>query len=372
MTGFCDDKRPIILHVDMDHFFSAIEERERPEIKGKPVVVGADPQGGRGRGVVKTCNYEARAFGLRSGMPISTAWQLCPQAIYVRENYPLYKEVSEQIMTILRKYADGFQSWGFDEAFLDVTSQAENYEDAAHLAVCIKHEILWCEELTCSIGVAANKLVAKIASDFKKPDGLMVVKEDEAEAFLAPLPVRRMLWIGEKTERRLNAMGIKTIGDLAKFDVRLLVDHFGVMGRRFRQWAHGIYESEVSEGKRVRKSLGHESTFATNMGERSVVTKRLEDICHSIHERTRKRNLLFKTVTVKVRYGSFETHTHAKTLPFYTDRFEELHKATKELVQHYLDRNEKIRLIGVRVSSLKSSKGQESLSQLGSVKKVVD
>jgi len=142
MTDFCDNRKRIILHVDMDHFFSAIEERERPEIKGKPVVVGADPQSGRGRGVVKTCNYQARAFGLRSGMPISTAWQLCPNAVYVRENYPLYKDVSERIMVILSKYADKLQSWGFDEAFLDVSSQAQSYEEAAQLAVCIKHEIL--------------------------------------------------------------------------------------------------------------------------------------------------------------------------------------------------------------------------------------
>jgi len=362
MTDFCDNGKRIILHVDMDHFFSAIEERERPEIKGKPVVVGADPQAGRGRGVVKTCNYQARAFGLRSGMPISTAWQLCPQAIYVRENYPLYKEVSERIMVILRKYADRFQSWGFDEAFLDVSSQTQSYEEAAQLAVCIKHEILWHEQLTCSIGVAANKLVAKIASDFKKPDGLTVVKEDEAEAFLAPLAVRRMLYIGEKTERRLNSMGIKTIGDLARFDISSLVDRFGVMGRRYHEWACGIYESEVSEGKRVRKSLGHESTFDANTGERDLVIQRLEDICHSIHERVVKRNLLFKTVTVKVRYGSFETHTHAKTLPFHTDQFEKLCKAARELIQGYLDRKERIRLIGVRVSSLKSSKGQEFLS----------
>jgi len=362
MTGFCDGKKPIILHVDMDHFFSAIEEREHPEIKGRPVVVGADPQGGRGRGVVKTCNYEARAFGLRSGMPISAAWQLCPHAVYMRENYPLYKEVSEQIMIILRRYADRFQSWGFDEAFLDVSCQAENYEEAARLAVCIKHEILWYEKLTCSIGVAANKLVAKIASDFKKPDGLTVVKEDEAEAFLAPLPVRRMLWIGEKTERRLNAMGIRTIGDLARTEATLLVDRFGVMGRRYHQWARGIYESEVSEGKRVRKSLGHESTFSADTNESEVVLKRLDDICHSIHERTVKRNLLFKTVTVKIRYDSFETHTHAKSLPFHTGQFEKLRKAARELLQGYVERNVRIRLIGVRVSSLKSSKGQEFLS----------
>lgn len=362
MTDFCDRKRSIILHVDMDHFFSAIEEREHPEIKGKPVVVGADPQGGKGRGVVKTCNYEARAFGLRSGMPISTAWQLCPHAAYVRENYPLYKEVSERIMTILRKYAERFQNWGFDEAFLDVGSQLQSYEDAAQLGACIKHEILWHERLTCSIGIAANKLVAKIASDFKKPDGLTVVKEDEAETFLAPLPVRKMLWIGEKTERRLNAMGIKTIGDLARSDVRLLVDHFGVIGRRYHEWAHGLYESEVSEGRRVRKSLGHESTFATDASDRDLVLMRLEETCHRIHERIMKRGLLFKTVTVKIRFASFETHTHGKTLQFYTGQLDGLHKAAKELVQRYLDRNERIRLIGVRVSSLKSSDGQRILS----------
>jgi DNA polymerase IV (archaeal DinB-like DNA polymerase) len=362
MTDFCNHERRIILHVDMDHFFSAIEERERPEIKGKPVVVGADPQDGRGRGVVKTCNYEARAFGLRSGMPISKAWQLCPTAVYVRENYQLYKEVSEKIMTILRKYADRFQNWGFDEAFLDVSSLVENFEEAAQLAACIKHEILWHEGLTCSVGIAPNKLVAKIASEFRKPDGLTVVRESEAEAFLAPLPVRKMLWVGEKTEQRLSEMGIKTIGDLARSDVSFLINRFGVMGRRFHEYAHGIYVSEVSEGKRTRKSLGHESTFAVDAGERSQVLHRLDDICHRIHERATKRNLFFKTVTVKIRYGDFETHTHGKTLQLHTCQLEELRKTATELVQPNLDVNKRIRLIGVRVSSFESAKGQKTLS----------
>jgi len=362
MTDFSDHGRRLILHVDMDHFFSAIEEREHPEIKGKPVVVGADPQDGRGRGVVKTCNYEARAFGLRSGMPISTAWKLCPGAVFVGENYPLYREVSERIMILLRNYADRFQSWGFDEAFLDVTSQVANYEEAAQLAGCIKHDILWQERLTCSIGVACNKLVAKIASDFNKPDGLTVVKEGDAEAFLAPLPVRRMLWIGEKTERRLNEMGVKTIGDLARSDVMFFIDKFGVMGRRYHQWAHGVYDSEVMEGKGVRRSLGHESTFAADASERNLVLERFNDICRRIHERITKRGLLFKTVTIKIRYGSFETHTRGKTLPMYTDQLEELLKTTRGLVQRPLDNDERIRLIGVRVSGLRSSKGQKTLS----------
>jgi DNA polymerase IV (DinB-like DNA polymerase) len=304
----------------------------------------------------------ARAFGLSSGLPISRAWQLCPHAVYVRENYPLYKEVSERIMILLRKYADRFQNWGFDEAFLDVCSQVGNYEEAAQLAACIKHEILWQERLTCSVGVASNKLVAKIASDFNKPDGLTVVRDGEAESFLAPLPVRKMLWIGAKTEQRLNEIGIKTIGDLAKSDVSFLVDRFGVMGRRFHQWAHGIYESEISEGKRARRSLGHESTFAVDAGEHSLVLGRLNDICQRIHERITKRNLLFKTITVKIRYGDFETHTRGRTLPLYTGQLEELRKTAIELAQRNLDVGRRIRLIGIRVSGLKSAEGQKTLS----------
>jgi nucleotidyltransferase/DNA polymerase involved in DNA repair len=212
------------------------------------------------------------------------------------------------------------------------------------------------------VGVASNKLVAKIASDFKKPDGLTVVREGEAEAFLAPLPVRKMLWIGAKTEHRLNEIGIRTIGDLARSDVSFLIDRFGVMGRRFHEWAHGIYESEVSEGRRTRGSLGHESTFAVDASERSRVLNRLDDICHSIQERVMKRNLLFKTITVKIRYGDFETHTHAKTLQLHTCQLEELRDATTELVQPYLKDDKKIRLIGIRVSNFMSAKGQKTLT----------
>jgi nucleotidyltransferase/DNA polymerase involved in DNA repair len=171
-----------------------------------------------------------------------------------------------------------------------------------------------------------------------------------------------MLWIGEKTERRLNEMGIRTIGDLARSDVSFLIDRFGVMGRRYHQWAHGVYASEVLEGKGVRKSLGHESTFAIDASERHLVIDRLNDICHRIHKRVMKRGLLFRTVTIKIRYGSFETHTRGKTLPLYTSRLEELLKTTLELVQRPLANDEKIRLIGVRVSGLKSAKGQKTLS----------
>jgi len=263
MKGSCSVKR-IIFHVDIDHFFSAVEEREHPEFKGKPVVVGADPKEGKGRGAVKTCNYKARNFGIHSSMPISAAWRFCPNAIYVRGNYRLYKEVSEKIMAILREYSDKFQQWGLDEAFLDVSSMVQNYEETTRLAESLKYDILWSEKLTCSIGIAPNKLVAKIASDYEKPDGLTVVREDAVERFLAPLPVRKMLWVGEKTATKLNKMGIETISDLASFDVSVLMEKFGVMGARYHKYAHGIYESEVGGRRGMRKSLGHESTFAAD------------------------------------------------------------------------------------------------------------
>lgn len=355
------DSLRIILHVDMDHFFSAVEERENPELKGKPVVVGADPNKGKGRGVVKTCNYEARKFGIHSGMPISRAWRLCPDAVYARSNYPLYKEVSKSIMTILRRYSDKFQQWGFDEAFLDVSSRVKDFEEATQLAVSIKYDILWNERLTCSIGVAPNKLVAKIASDFKKPDGLTVVIEDNVESFLAPLPVRKMLWIGRKTEHKLNKMGIRTIGDLAAFDVSVLLEKFGVMGRRFNQWAHGIYVSEVGNRKGTRKSMGHESTFVTDTDDRGLIIKKVNDICQRIRERALRHGILFKTVTVKIRFGDFQTFTHGKTLSFFTNHLQELQETAGELVQNSLQGNRKIRLIGVRVSNLKSGEGQKPL-----------
>ena len=362
MNGSYSGKTRIALHVDMDHFFSAVEERENPQIKGNPVVVGADPKRGLGRGVVKTCNYEAREFGIHSGMPVSKAWRLCPDAIYVRGNYRLYKQVSKEIMVILRGYTNKFQQWGLDEAFLDVTSEVHDFEEAVKLAEGIKYEILWSERLTCSIGIAPNKLVAKIASDYRKPDGLTVVPENKVQSFLAPLPVQRMLWIGEKTSRRLKKLGIRTIGDLASFDVSLLMERFGVMGVRFHQHARGISASEVGERRGQRRSMGHEGTFATDTNDINHILQRLDDLCQRVHERAAKHSLLFKTVTVKIRDQDFNTHTHGKTLPYYTNRLQDLQKTIRNLTRSRLHRDQRIRLVGVRVSNLRSIVGQRTLA----------
>jgi DNA polymerase IV (DinB-like DNA polymerase) len=354
------EKRRIIFHIDMDHFYTAVEERERPELKGRPVVVGADPKEGKGRGVVFTSNYEARKLGVRSAMPISKAWKIAPEAVYLPPNFELYGRVSEEIMNLLRKHADKFEQWGIDEAFLDVSSQAKDYADAEALAHRIKQEIKAQEKLTCSIGVGPNKTVAKVASDFQKPNGLTVVREEQIEAFLAPLPVRKLLWVGRKTERKLANMGIKTVGELAHYDPTVLTEKFGVMGTQLYLTAHGVDRSEVEERTEI-KSISRELTFEEDTSSFEVVLEASDRLSEEVHEDVLRRKVYFKTITVKVRYENFETHTHSKTLPLISDRLEDLKKTARQLTQDYFRPERKIRLIGVRVSNFTSAEKQTRL-----------
>lgn len=349
----------IIFHVDMDQFFAAVEEKLHPELKGKPVVVGHDPKGGKGRGVVSTCNYEARKYGIKSGMPITKAWRLCPNAAFLPLNIPLYLQVSSRIMNILSSFANKFESWGIDEAFLDVSSRIMNYEEARQLAMQIKKTIFEKEGLTCSIGIAPNKLVAKIASDMQKPDGLTVVKDEEVKMF-EPLDIDKLLWVGKKTARKLNALGIRTIGDLARYDASVLAEKFGVVGRQLFLYAQGIDPSEVGFKGEV-KSIGRNITFEKDTSDWSLVLKILDKLCDEVHKEAKEYNFLFKTVTVTVRYRNFETHTHSKTLPFLTNRLGDFKKAAHELLQPYLQPGREIRLIGARVSSLVSADKQTRL-----------
>jgi DNA polymerase IV (DinB-like DNA polymerase) len=351
----------IIFHVDMDHFFTAVEEREHPEIRGKPVVVGADPKEGTGRGVVSTSNYEARKFGVTSGIPIARAWRLCPQAVYLSVNYRLYQMVSAKIMVILKKYADKFEQWGLDEAFLDVTSRVKDFEEAEKFAQKIKKDVYNTEHLTCSIGVGPNKLVAKIASDFRKPDGLTVVRPEDAKQFLSPLGVRKLLWVGKKTEKRLNQMGIQTIGDLAAYDASILLEKFGVGGTQLYLMAQGIDNSEFQENWE-RKSLSREITFEEDTLDPSIIYETLDALSEDLHKELVALQFIFKTLTVKMRYANFETHTHGKTLPFFTDRLKDIQKTANEILVNYLRIDRKIRLIGIRLSNLVSTENQTRLT----------
>jgi DNA polymerase IV (DinB-like DNA polymerase) len=344
----------------MDQFYAAVEEREHPELGGKPVVVGADPKGGKGRGVVSTCNYDAREYGVRSGMPISRAWKLCPNAVYLQPNYELYTEASSRIMETLRSYAGRFEQWGLDEAFLDASSKVDSFERARELAEAIKREIYEKERLTCSVGIGPNKLVAKIASDFKKPDGLTVVPEEEVVGFLAPLPVRKLLWVGKKAEYKLNEIGIKTIGDLAAYNVAALTEKFGVTGTQYHFSALGRDSSEVTEREEV-KSVSREVTFEEDTSDFDLVLETLNKLGREIQEEVVEHQLLFRTVTTKIRYENFETHTHGKTLSFFTNNLQNLQKAALELVEPYLCENRQVRLIGLKVSNFASNREQKTL-----------
>jgi DNA polymerase IV (DinB-like DNA polymerase) len=355
-----DETKRVILHIDMDHFYTAVEERHRPDVKGKPVIVGADPKEGRGRGVVLTCNYEARKFGVRSAMPISRAWKLCPGAVYLRPNYELYERVSNEVMTTLREYSDKFEQWGIDEAFLDLTSKVQGYGEAEILAKRMKQDVSEKHKLTCSIGVGPNKLVAKVASDHDKPDGLTVVREAGVQTFLAPLPVRKLLWIGRKTEQRLLGMGVKTVGDLAGRDPAVLTQNFGLMGTQFYLMAHGIDRSEVEERGQI-KSASRDVTFEEDTSDNQLILKTLDKLSDEIIQDAKNRGFFFRTVTVRVRYNNFETHNYSRTFPFSINRQQNLQKTARQLILTHVDTGRRIRLIGLRVSNLASSKEQKTL-----------
>lgn len=347
----------VILHVDLDSFFPSVEVREHPELKDKPVVVGADPKSGKGRGVVSSASYEARKYGVRSAMPISRAWKLCPDCVFLRPHFDLYVKASNSIMGILKSHADKFEQAGIDEAYLDISNRANDFEEAGELAKKLMEEILDKENLTCSIGVAPNKMVAKIASDYRKPYGLTVVKEEDVREFLFPLKARRLPGVGPKTESRLKDLKIETIGDLAAVDPEVLKRIFGVWGSRLHEFANGIDHSEVIEEYET-KSIGRDVTFEKDVDDKDLILEALDELAEEVHKEIIDNAFQFKTITVRVRYQHFDTYTRAKSLPFPTNDLEILKNRGKRLIAPFLRDNKKVRLIGIRVSNLNFSKSQ--------------
>ncbi|MDG6243414.1 MAG: DNA polymerase IV [Methanolobus sp.] len=351
----------ITLHLDMDSFYSSVEVRERPEIQGLPVVVGSDPKGGQGRGVVSTCSYEAREFGIHSGMPISKAYRLCPDAVYLRVNMELYKEVSESIMETIRIFADRFQQVSVDEAYIDVGDSINDYSSAILLARKIKNEVFRLHGLTCSIGVAPNKVIAKIASDHNKPDGLTVVKPEEIQEFLFPMHISKIPGIGTKTQPLLHEMGIETIGQLASCDVQVLIARFGRPGVVMHQLANGIDMREVKEREEV-KSVSTEDTFEEDISDPLKIERCIYQLTEKVHESVTRKHFRFRTVTLKVRFEDFRTYTRAKTLHAATTDKESIRKTAMGLMDEFLGKG-RFRLLGVGVSKLeKLNKGQTYLS----------
>ena len=349
-----------ILLVDMDSFFSSVETIRHPELVGLPVVVGADPKEGAGRGVVSTCSYEAREYGIHSGMPISKAYRLCPDATFLPVTMALYQSVSGRIMRILRSsaYVDKFQRVSIDEAFLDV--KANTLEDAIWIARSIKEEVLEKEKLTCSIGIGPNKLVAKIASDMEKPDGLTVVVPDCVQEFLDPMPVTKIPGIGKKTEQMLKGIGVTTIYELREHDLRRLVTRFGKWGYRMHALACGIDGSAVEEDSTV-KSVGREITFDEDTSDPEIIHDSIDALSDRAHKALIKAGCLFRTVSVKVRFEDFDTHTRARSIGFMSSDPELVKRISKELVGEFIGKK-KLRLIGIRLSNLRMA---ETESEMG-------
>jgi len=341
----------VILHVDLDAFFPSVEVREYPELKDKPVIVGADPKEGKGRGVVSSASYEARKFGVRSAMPISRAWKLCPEGVYLRPHFDLYIRASNAIMKILKSHADKFEQGGIDEAYLDISSRVKDFDDAKEFAGKLMEEVLDKEKLTCSIGVAPNKMLAKIGSDFKKPYGLTVIRAEEAKDFLSPLNVRKIPGVGPKTEERLKDLKIETIGDLAAINPEHLTRLFGVWGSRLHEYSNGIDYSEVREDYET-KSIGREVTFEKDADDKGQILGILDELAEEIQSELIDNGFRFKTVTIKIRYEHFDTYTRAKSLSFPTNDLEILRNNAKRLIDAFLRSNRKVRLIGLRVSTL--------------------
>ncbi len=352
----------IIFHVDIDSFYPSVEIRENPSLKGKAVIVGADPKGGQGRGVVVSSSYEARKLGIRSGIPISRAYKISPSAVYLRPNFPLYSNVSKGIMKLLRSFADKFEQVSIDEAFLDVTEKlGGSYEGARGYAIELKTRLESEERLTCSIGVAPNKSSAKIASDFQKPDGLTVVTPDKVKSFLAPLPCRAISGIGSKTEEFLLSIGVKTIGDLQKLPGKDLVKYFGKTGVWLWGVANGLEQIEVKE--KPMRSLGAEHTFEKDIGEKTELFSKLEELVDRLHRRVVSASVEFRVVGIRIRFTHFQTFSREKTIPTFTSEKGVILSEAQNLLKEFEKRQDKVRLIGVYVSDFRREDSEGRVSE---------
>ena len=344
----------------MDAFYASIEQLDHPEYKGRPVIVGADPKAGKGRGVVAACSYEARKFGIRSALPISRAWKLCPQGVYVRPRMNRYVEVSQQVMDVFRRYTDLVEPLSIDEAFLDITGSVALLGPADEIARSIKKAIREATGMTASVGLAPNKFLAKIASDLKKPDGLVVLQEDVVDQFLRDLPISRLWGVGPKTEARLHEMGFRTIGQLASASRESLVRTLGSLGEHLYQLSHGKDDRQVVPDWE-RKSVGTETTFDEDTDDRDLLLRTILELSDHVAERLRKDEYRARKVTLKLRYSNFSTHTKQHSLDRLIQTGDEIAAVARQLFSQF-PLNRKIRLIGVSAGDL--HRGREDPEQL--------
>ncbi|MBL7124749.1 MAG: DNA polymerase IV [Dehalococcoidales bacterium] len=347
-----------IIHIDLDAFFVSVEQVKNPELKGKPVVVGGRPEG---RGVVASASYEARAFGLHAGMPLTTASRLCPQAIFIQGSFPKYRDASQRFMTILADFSPYPEPLGLDEAYLDATGFESIYGSVHQMAAKIKQRIKDELGLDASVGVASCKVVAKVASELSKPDGLLEVAAGEERSFLAPLPIAKLPGIGRKTERRLNGLGVNTIGELSIMPLSALKSHFGASGEVLHRFANGIDDREV-EPPATAKSISRETTFSKDTGDHSLLKATLRYLGERVGADLRQRGKRARCITLKLRYADFTTITRRHTLSQTCDSDQTIFNTGQGLLKKALTRERQpVRLIGIGVSSLVESGRQLAL-----------
>ena len=348
-----------IMLIDMDYFFAACEEIKRREPTSRPTIVGADPKGGRGRGVVMTCNYVARKLGIHSAMPISSAYKIAPEAEYLPMDYSYYERKSNEALSIIKRFSGAAEQVSIDEFFIDVSLKVSNHDEALRLAEKVKAAISSEAMLPCSIGISSTKLVAKMACEKAKPNGIKFVGEAESKEFMWPLPVGELYGVGAKTRERLEKMGYKTIGDLSKVNVMALMDEFDSFGIELHNLSNCIDPREVVENYEI-KSIGKEYTFGKDTKDDSEVIKSIKELSASLGKDVSAKKFSFKSVTLKLRYMDFTEHMHSRSIRP-TGLPGEIAKTAVEIYLENVDRTKKIRKIGVRVSGLQDYKNQKLL-----------
>jgi DNA polymerase IV (DinB-like DNA polymerase) len=357
----------VVMHIDFDYFFAQVEERENPAIQGKPVVVCVYSSRGEDSGAVSTANYMARKYGVKSGIPIAFAKKRLKsvEAVFLPVNHDLYEDVSEEIMTIIRSYGDRFEQVGVDEAFLEVTERVDNsFEKAKRLACEIKNEIMTKEKITCSIGVGPNKLVAKIAAGMQKPNGLTAVRPEEVPQFLSPLPVRALVGVGRKTEKALQKLGIKTVGELAAYGVDNLIEVFGrTFGAYLHNAALGIDQSPVEQKGRP-DSASRIVTLKENTRDITMMVKEITSLAKAVHANVVEGGFSFKTVSVMTVMEDLAMRSRSKTFEKPTKSLEIIEQTAEELLEQLLrkETERSVRRVGIKISHFVEEKGQKQLT----------
>ncbi len=354
--------RRAVIHIDMDAFFVSVELKRRVELRGKPVIVGGEGDPTK-RGVVSSASYEARRFGVHSGMPLRKAKRLCPEAVFLPLDFALYEEESERFMAILREYTDLVESFGLDEAFLELRCAPgeDPFERSIATAKRIKERIRDELSLTATAGVAPNKLLAKLATELSKPDGFMVIREEDVHRVLKDLPVRKLWGVGEKTEKRLKFLGIHTVGELARTPLLHLIRYFGrAHGTMLYEYSRGIDDTPVVPFHEP-NSMSREVTFEKDTRDIHFIKEVLYELTKDVTERLREEGYRARTFTIKIRYWNFKTITRSRTVSTPTDSLNDIWTQVAELMDR-VDTSQPVRLVGVKTSGLEK-RGERSLQK---------